>query len=363
MPAPTRPDYMVDQWILKILLFPLAVLYGLGVSIRNSLYHSGLLKGVSFSLPVISIGNLSVGGTGKTPHTEYLIRLLRDHLRLAVLSRGYRRKTTGYLEVATQNDALQVGDEPLQFKRKYPDVLVVVAESRSLAIPLLLRSNPETQVVIMDDGFQHREVTPGLNILLTEYNRLYTRDWLLPVGRLREWRDSAGRADMIIVTKCPAVIPSEEMESIINEVKQNAQQQVFFSKYIYGHPYRMYGLPGRLELNDDLDVLLVVAIAGTEYLLEYVDSICGEVKMLEYQDHHSFTNFDIGNIELYFKNMSADRKNIILTTEKDAVRLDVHRELLNSLSLPIYILPVAVQFEDPNTFDNTIKEWLLNFKQ
>lgn len=354
---------MVDQWILKIILFPLAMLYGLGVAIRNGLYTIGLLKGVSFNIPVISVGNLSVGGTGKTPHTEYLIRLLRDHLRIAVLSRGYRRKSSGYLEVNPYNNADLVGDEPLQYKRKYPDVQVIVAESRSLAIPLLLRSYPDTQVVILDDGFQHREVVPGLNLLLTEYNRLYTRDWLLPVGRLREWRDAAGRADMIIVTKCPMGMTPSEMQSIRNEVKQNEHQDVFFSRYIYGNPYRMYGSPERLELNANIDVLLVVAIAGTEYLLDYVDTQCGEVKMLEYRDHHAFSNFDIGNIELYFKNMTAGRQNIILTTEKDAVRLDTHRELLQTLSLPIYILPVAVQFEDAGTFDDAVKEWLLNFKQ
>jgi len=354
---------MVDQWILKIILLPLAVLYGLGVAIRNGFYKTGLLKGVSFNLPVISIGNLSVGGTGKTPHTEYLIRLLRDYLRIAVLSRGYRRKSSGYLEVNPQHDASIAGDEPLQYKRKYPDVEVIVAESRSLAIPMLLRSYPDTQVVILDDGFQHREVEPGLNILLTEYNRLYTRDWLLPVGRLREWRTAAERADMIVVTKCPVGMTTEEIQSIRNEVRQNEKQEVFFSRYVYGNPYRMYGHVERLELNANIDVLLVVAIAGTEYLLDYVDAQCGEVKMLEYRDHHAFSNFDIGNIELYFKNMAGPNQKIILTTEKDAVRLDLHRELLQQLSLPIYILPVAVQFEDGATFDDAVKEWLLNFKQ
>ncbi|MEP6645521.1 MAG: tetraacyldisaccharide 4'-kinase [Saprospiraceae bacterium] len=353
---------MVDQWFLKVLLFPLAVLYGLGVAIRNGLYSAGLLKGVSFNIPVISIGNLSVGGTGKTPHTEYLIRLLREHLKLAVLSRGYRRQTSGYLEVMPQHDALQSGDEPLQYKRKYPDIQVVVAESRGLAIPLLLRSYPDIQVVILDDGFQHREVTPGLNVLLTEYNQLYTRDWLLPVGRLREWRDSADHADMIIVTKCPEKISSEEMLALQKEVRRNDRQQIFFSKFFYGLPYRMYGAPERFRLSADIDVLLVVAIAGTEYLLEYVESACGEVKMMEYQDHHSFSNFDIGNIELHFKTMDSGRQKIILTTEKDAVRLDVYRELLQSLSLPLYILPVAVQFENGQIFDHAIREWLLNFK-
>ncbi len=354
---------MVDQWILKILLFPLAVLYGLGVAIRNGLYAAGLLKGVSFNLPVISVGNLSVGGTGKTPHTEYLIRLLREHLSLAVLSRGYRRKSSGYLEVASNFDASLVGDEPLQYKRKYPDVKVVVAESRSIAIPLVIRSYPDTQVIILDDGFQHREVMPGLNLLLTEYNHPYTRDWLLPVGRLREWRNSAQRADMIIVTKCPLQMSDEDMRVISDEVRANPSQQIFFSRYIYGNPYRMYGSHDRLELSANLDVLLVVAIAGTEYLLEYVDSQCGEVKMMEYHDHHPFSNFDVGNIELYFKNMTGERNRIILTTEKDAVRLDSHRELLQRLALPIYILPVAVQFIDGETFNAAIKEWLLNFKR
>ena len=356
--------HMVDQWILKVLLFPLAVLYGLGVTIRNGLYATGLLKGVIFGLPVISVGNLSVGGTGKTPHTEYLIRLLREHLRIAVLSRGYRRKSSGYMEVNLHHDASITGDEPLQFKRKYPDVQVIVAESRSLAIPLVLRSYPETQVVILDDGFQHREVVPGLNLLLTEFNRLYTRDWLLPVGRLREWRNSARRADWIIVTKCPLHMSVEEKQAIREEVHYNEGQQVFFSRYVYGNPYRMYG-NDRLELNANLDVLLVVAIAGTEYLLEHVDSQCGEVRMLEYHDHHPFSNFDIGNIELYYKNMSTNRHRIILTTEKDAVRLDTHRELLQRLSLPIYILPVSVQFddEDSGVFDASVKEWLLNFKR
>jgi tetraacyldisaccharide 4'-kinase len=354
---------MVDQWILKILLFPLAVLYGLAIALRNGLYSVGLLKGVSFALPVISVGNLSVGGTGKTPHTEYLIRLLHDYLRLAVLSRGYGRKSSGYIEVSPYQDALLVGDEPLQYKRKYPDVIVSVAENRSLAIPLVLRSYPDTQAILLDDGFQHREVVPGLNLLLTEYNRLFTRDWLLPVGRLREWKDGANRADAIVVTKCPMILPADEMVSIRNEVRQNDNQQVFFSRFMYGHPYKMYGHGERIELSANFDVLLVVAIAGTEYLLEYVDAQCGEVRMLEYHDHHVFSNFDIGNIELYYKNMTSGKERIILTTEKDAVRLDSHRELLQKLSLPIYVLPVAVQFinEETGTFDNMVKDWLLNF--
>ena len=356
---------MVNQWVLKLLLLPLALLYGLGVAIRNGLYSIGLLRGVSFSIPVISVGNLTVGGTGKTPHTEYLIRLLHEYLLLAVVSRGYKRKTTGYLEVATYHDASQTGDEPLQFKRKFPHVPVGVAESRSFAIPQIIRTYPATQVILLDDGYQHREIVPGLNILLTEYNRLYTEDWLLPVGRLREWRSEASRADYIVITKCPETLSAEEMDSIRKEVRKKEDQKVFFSRYRYGNPYKMYGSGERLVLNSELDVLLVVAIAGTEYLLEYVDGQSGDVRMLAYNDHHPFSTTDISDIERHYAHMSPDRERIILTTEKDAMRLDGHRKLLQQSSLPIYILPVAVQFIDdtPETFDLAVKDWLLTFKQ
>lgn len=356
---------MVNQWILKIVLLPFAILYGLGVAIRNGLYSIGLLRGVSFSIPVISIGNLTVGGTGKTPHIEYLIRTLHQYLPLAVVSRGYKRKTSGYLEVVPHHDASQVGDEPLQFKRKYPHVPVAVAENRSFAIPQVIRSHPHTKVILLDDGYQHLEVIPGLNILLTEYNRLYTKDFMLPVGRLREWPGGARRADIIVVTKCPPAVTEEDMARIKKEVRRKESQQVFFSEYHYGHPYKMYGHGERLPLSKDLDVLLVVAIAGTEYLLEYVDDQCGEVHMLEYNDHHPFSSFDIGDIEKHFKRLGEGRQQIILTTEKDAMRLDGHRELLQRLSLPIYILPVAVRFlgDQPEAFSRAVKDWLLNFKR
>ena len=355
---------MVNQWIFKLLLLPIALIYGAGATLRNLLFEFGVLKGSTFSLPVISIGNLTVGGTGKTPHTEYLIRLLHEYLYLAVLSRGYKRKTAGYLEVSTSSTANDVGDEPLQYKRKYPHVAIAVAESRSLAIPQLLRSHPQVNVILLDDGYQHREVIPGLNILLTDHARLFTRDFFLPVGRLREWRDEAKRADLIVVTKCPSNISYAEMDALRKEVAQNNNQQVFFSYYRYGHPYRMYGTQ-RFPLHSNLTVLLVVAIAGTEYLLEHVENQCKEVRLMEYNDHHSYSNFDIGDIERHF-NLIEDKQNaIILTTEKDAMRLDLHRDTLMKLNLPVYILPVAVSFVEDGTvsFDDTVKNWLLNFKR
>jgi len=356
---------MVNQWIFKILLLPLALLYGLGVTLRNQLYALGVIRGSTFSLPVISVGNLTVGGTGKTPHTEYLIRILYPYLYLCVLSRGYKRSTTGYLEVSISNSADQTGDEPLQFKRKYPAVVVAVAESRGMAIPQVLRAHPEINVILLDDGFQHREVVPGLNILLTEYSRLFTRDFFLPVGRLREWRSESRRADFVIVTKCPSSLSLETMNSIRKEIIGEKNQLVFFSQYKYGHPYKMYGPVQRLPLHKELSVLLVVAIAGTEYLLEHVDSAVKEVRMMEYTDHHAFTQSDIEDIERHFRSMDPSERSIILTTEKDAMRLDMHRDLLLQLDLPIYILPVAVDFLGENSiaFDESIKEWLLNFKR
>ena len=355
---------MVNQWVLKILLLPLAILYGIGVAIRNGFYAVGLLRGVSFSIPVISIGNLTVGGTGKTPHTEYLMRLLHEYLPIAVVSRGYKRETMGYLEVNPAHDASQVGDEPLQYKRKFPHIPVAVAESRSFAIPQLLRNHPPTRVILLDDGFQHLEVQPGLNILLTEYNRLYIHDWLLPVGRLREWRGGARRADMIIVTKCPDTLSQEEMNTITTAVRKREDQQIFFSRYRYGNPYRMYRPIERIALRPELDILLVVAIAGTEYLMEYVSGLTENIRLLSYQDHHPFAESDIEEIEKHYRLMDESRERIILTTEKDAMRLDHHRELLMRLNLPIFILPVAVQFigDRPDAFDEAIKAWLLNFK-
>lgn len=355
---------MVNQWAFKILLAPLALLYGIGVSIFSLLYATGLLKGVRFNLPVISVGNLSVGGTGKTPHVEYLLRLLREHIQMAVVSRGYKRKTSGYLEVQMNMDARQTGDEPLQFKRKFPETVVAVAESRSLAIPQIIRHHPSVQTIIMDDGFQHREVKPGLNILLTEYANLYSRDFLLPVGRLREWRSGASRADIIVVTKCPPDLSQQEQNKLTQEVRRKPSQSVFFSRFIYGQPYKMYSSAERISLHKDLPVLVVAAIAGTEYLMDYIASEAGEVRLMEFTDHYAFAESDLRDIKRHFDAFSETASPIILTTEKDAMRLDSLRAQLLPLQLPIYILPVAVRFmnEGEPTFDDTIRQWLLDFK-
>ncbi|MEL6864608.1 MAG: tetraacyldisaccharide 4'-kinase [Bacteroidota bacterium] len=354
---------MIQNKLLQLLLAPFSLLYGFGVSMRDFLYRKELLKGIEFDLPVIAVGNLSIGGAGKSPHIEYLIRLLKDYLYIATLSRGYKRKTKGFLPVELHHNALQVGDEPMQFKQKFPDILVSVCESRAFAIPRILLKAPNTQVILLDDAFQHLSVKPGLNILLTEYGRPFTRDFLLPSGRLREWRSAYRRADMIIVSKCPNQISDEERAAFRQEIQPYAHQKLYFSYYRYRPPYLLLDPKKQRLLDAKMDVLLICAIAGTKYLLDYLYPQVQEVKTLEYEDHHTFTKFDIGHLAQTFQKIESDRK-IILTTEKDAMRLLVHRDFIIEQKLPIFVLPVTVAFHDADgpRFDQDIRDFLLNFK-
>ncbi len=354
---------MIQNALLKILLSPLALLYGLGVWLRDFFYRRGLLQEVSFSIPVISIGNLSVGGTGKTPHIEYLVRLLKPYLQVGTLSRGYKRKTRGFLEVQPDHEAEDVGDEPLQFKRKFPDLAVAVAESRVLGIPELLKRHADLQVILLDDAFQHRSVKPGLNILLTEYSRPYTRDFLLPVGRLREMPAAAKRADVIVVTKCPANLRKEDAEAMISELNPLPHQQIFFSHYRYRAPYYLFDVNYTTGLPTDWDVLLITAIANEEYLLSYLAPHVGNIYTETFEDHHHFTPYEIARIRQKFEHLPGDKK-FILTTEKDAMRLLKHRAYLLQERLPVFVLPVEVEFlfDGSSAFDEIVKRFLLDFK-
>lgn len=354
---------MIQSTLVKILLAPFSLLYGIGVSIRNGLYNRGLLKGVEFNVPVISVGNLSVGGAGKSPHIEYLIRLLKDYIDVATLSRGYRRKTKGFLTVHTGMTAEQVGDEPLQFKRKFPDIRVTVSESRTFAIPKIMMDNPDTKAVLLDDAFQHRSVKPGMNILLTEYSRPFTKDFLLPSGRLREWRSAYERADSIIVTKCPLAITEEDKTRMIEEINPLSHQKIYFSYYGYQQPYFILNPLYKLSLNKDMDVLLISAIARTDYLVSYLEEQVNSVRVREYEDHHYFTKYDVGQLKADFDRMESDKK-VIITTEKDAMRLELHRPYIIQNRMPIWAIPVEVRFhfDEGPLFDEDIRQFLLNFK-
>lgn len=358
-----KPCKMIQKTLFKILLSPLSLLYGVGVGFRNLMYRTGVLKGISFDLPVISVGNLSVGGAGKTPHIEYLVRLLKPYLNVATLSRGYKRKTKGFLLARTDMTAEDVGDEPLQFKRKFPHLTVAVAESRAFGIPEIMSRHPETQVILLDDAFQHRSVAPGLNIMLTEYSHPFTRDYLLPSGRLREWRAAYQRADMIIVSKCPPEVSAEAQNALIEQINPYPHQRIYFSYYDYGKPYFLFNSRYVLQWEPDVEVILICALARTEYLTDYLDRQVDSVQVMEYEDHHFFTNYDIAQLKANFDRLESD-KRVILTTEKDAMRLEMHRPYLTEQKMPIFVLPVEVQFHfgDGERFDQDIKDFLLNFK-
>lgn len=354
---------MVQNIIVKILLAPFSILYGIGVSIRNFFYQRELLKGISFNLPVISVGNLTVGGAGKTPHIEYLIRYLKDYIEVATLSRGYKRKSKGFLMVQANNDANLVGDEPLQFKRKFPDIAVSVAENRTFAIPEILMNHPNTQTILLDDAFQHRAIKPGLNILLTDYNMPFTRDYLMPSGRLREWRSGYERADIIIVSKCPFQLDTTEAEKLKEEINPFPHQQIYFSYYTYHNPYYILNPRYQIKFQADWDILLICAIARADYLVEYLEEQVNSIHVLEYEDHRYFSKYDVSNLKTTFDNMPSEKK-LILTTEKDAMRLELHKDYLVENKLPIFAIPVQVDFHFNQhlQFNEDVQNFLLNFK-
>ncbi len=355
---------MIQQTLMRILLSPFALLYGLGVGLRNLVYRIGMVRPVRFDLPVISVGNLTVGGTGKTPHIEYLIRLLRDYIQVAVLSRGYLRKSNGFRYVTMNSNAAEVGDEPLQFKLKYPDITVAVSESRSFAIPQMVMQQPELQLILLDDAFQHRSVDPAMHILLTEHASLFTRDFLLPAGRLREWRSAYRRAHQIIVTKCPVSLSVEEAAQIRSEIAPFAHQQLWFSTFHYGMPYRLFYPGQRTALTQDVAVLLISAIANTDFLVEYLNDNVGYLDGMPFEDHHYFSPADMDQLEQRFAQLPSDMTRIILSTEKDATRLALHAPWIKEKDLPVFILPVAVQmmFDQGPAFDHMIRQFLLDFK-
>lgn len=329
------------------------------------------MRSSRFDIPTICVGNLSVGGSGKTPHIEYLIRLLQPYINISVLSRGYKRKTEGFRMVEPENNVTEVGDEPLQFKRKYPSVPVAVGEKRAYAIPQMLYRNPDIQVILLDDAFQHLAVRPYLNILLTEFNEPFTRDYLLPAGRLRDWRNSYRRADIIIITKCPFHLENIDKQRFINEINPYPYQRIYFSYYDYGRPYAIFNTPSVLEMLSpqfvDLDmdtmVLLVCAIAKADYLVQYLSSKVKSVQTMEFEDHRVFSNYDVAQFKRLFDDMPALKK-IIITTEKDATRLELHKDYLIENQLIIYAIPIEVNFHfnEKEVFNNDIKKMLLDFK-
>jgi tetraacyldisaccharide 4'-kinase len=355
---------MFSNWFLKsfrILLLPFALLYGGIVIFRNWLYKKNVLKSASFGLPLIGVGNLSVGGTGKSPMVEYLVSFLKQKYKVATLSRGYKRKTKGYALANERSTALEIGDEPMQFHRKFPDIPVAVGEERIVAIPQLLHDRPQTEVVILDDVFQHRAIKPGFNILLSECNNLFTRDFFLPTGDLRDQRSSYKRADVIIVTKCSPGLTIMERDRLIKEIAPLPNQQVFFTTISYGIPYHITKhIP--LDLSLQSEMLLVTGIANPKPLKEYLESRVHTYYMMHYGDHHIFSIDDWRDIKKRFDGIDAEHK-VIITTEKDAMRLMKFEAELQSL--PFYVIPIEHKFlfEQGTMFDDIVIKFIENFKQ
>ena len=355
-------NFSAQHILFKGLLLPFSIVYGIAISIRNSLYSTGLLKSVAFNIPVIGIGNLCVGGAGKTPHVEYFIRLLSPYLNIGVLSRGYNRNSKGFRLVASRDNARTVGDEPMQYFYKFKPISVAVSESRSLGIPLMLGRKPEINLILLDDSYQHRSVTPYINILLTAYDDLFTNDFILPAGRLREWPSASSRADIIIVSKCPEDLSNDSAEDIKTKIQVKDQQKIFFSYYRYGNPYNL-NTGVFTNLSSFEEVVLICAIASEEYLLSYLVNNVQVVHTMIFEDHHYFSHTELNELKKLYSSVENSRK-AILTTEKDATRLVLQRQELNNLGIEIYVLPIFVEFlfNKGAELNDLIRNDLLSFK-
>ena len=326
-------------------LRPLSWLYGLGVGFRNFLFETGILKSQTYATPVISVGNITVGGTGKTPHVEYLIRLLKDKTNLAVLSRGYKRKSSGFVLADNNTTIYDIGDEPFLMKQKFPDITVAVDKKRTRGINRLIKgeAGKDIDVILLDDAFQHRYVTPGINILLVDYHRLIIYDELLPSGRLREGASSKNRADIVIITKCPVNMKPMEFRVLTKAMALYPYQQLYFSTYTYEGLERLDGqeCTGGLESLADKHVLLVTGIASPEQMKLDLQSYAKDIRPLAFADHHQFKEKDIRLINETFSELPSPK--CIITTEKDAVRLRTVEGLSDEVLQHFYVLPIRIK--------------------
>jgi len=335
---------------LKMLLWPFSLLYGGVMQVRNTLYDKAILTSERFAIPVIAVGNLTVGGTGKTPHVEYLLRLLH-HYKAATLSRGYKRKTKGFILANAQATAASLGDEPYQYYRDFPGVAVAVSEGRVLGVKKLQELVPDVEVVVLDDAMQHRPIQPSLNLLLTDYKRPFYNDFVLPAGLLREPRSGAARADAIIVSKCPAQLPLLRQQEIVACVRKYSRRKipVFFSAFRYGKPVALGS--GALLAKQ---IILLTGIANPEPLKVYLQKQGYKIMLhLAYPDHHTYTVQDLQKLKTMLQADKYDNASV-LTTRKDAVKLEGHLEELTH-ALPIFYIPIEVSFlEEKEKFDELI---------
>jgi len=342
---------------MRFLLYPFSLVYGFIVDVRNFLFDWNVFKSKSYNVPIICVGNITAGGTGKTPHTQYLLELLSDK-KTAVVSRGYGRKTSGLLLVETNSESEKVGDEPLQIKQKLPNTTVVVSGNRRIGIEEILDNYPETEVIIMDDGFQHRWVKAGMYILLNNYENPIYSDYLIPMGELRESENAVKRADVIITTKCAEISPTEK-RGIISKLNTFASQQNYFSSIVYQN-WKSVFTDKEINTRQNYNITLVTSVANANNLKQHLQKNGNKITHLCFPDHHNFTTKDIENILSEYKRSISD-KNIILTTEKDKVKLLKYKEHFEGVEL--YFSPIKINIHNSEEFKKEIINYVTKHKR
>jgi tetraacyldisaccharide 4'-kinase len=348
-------------------LLPFSLFYGLAVLIRNMLFDFKILKSKKFKIPLISVGNITVGGTGKTPHVEYIVQQLKSDFNIAVLSRGYKRKTSDFILASKKSGIRDIGDEPLQIKLKFPGIHVAVENNRVIGVKKLIKSIPKLDAVILDDAYQHRYIRPGLSILLVDYNRPIFRDMLLPAGNLREFRYNINRAGIIIVTKCPETLTMEERDIFIKKLHPGPKQEVYFTRYEYGSPMPVF--PGKQALEEELSydilhksgsgIMLVTGIANPAPLKLFLNNIVSIREEMAFPDHYYFKSEDIRTIKRVFNTIEAKQKYIFVT-EKDAVRIRESDFGEKNFQKVFYYIPIEVKFldRDEKPFNKRLQKYL-----
>jgi len=354
--------------ILRMLLLVFALPYGLVIRFRNLLFNIGILKSHKFKVPVISVGNLAVGGTGKTPHIEYLISALAKDFKVAVLSRGYMRKTSGFHIASPDSTSREIGDEPAQVKRKFPEIIVAVDADRLRGINLLMEACPDIDVILLDDAFQHRYVDPGVSIMLSDYSKPFHKDFLLPAGRLREHRYNSRRADIILITRSPLDISAIDRRIMVEDIAIRSNQNLYFTSITYKEPYPLFEDGAEpLCLSEIMEtkrnILLLTGIADPSQIYKYLSIYAEKIIHLSYSDHHYYSEKDLRKIVDEFNRMP-EGKTCIITTEKDAERL---KELQTIASLPkesTFVLPIGTTFlnNDAEEFNNFISNYVRKTK-
>ena len=356
-----------NRW--AILLYPFSLLYGVVVYMRNFLFDNQIIKSKEFDIPIISVGNITVGGTGKTPHVEHLIRILKDKCTVAVLSRGYKRKTRHFILAGEHSTFTEIGDEPCQIKQKFPDITVAVDRKRAHGIKELIKRNPETDVIILDDAFQHRYVKAGLSILLIDYNRPLSHDYLLPAGRLREQSFEKRRAHIILITKCPDRLKPIERRIIVKELNLYPFQHLFFTKIKDDEPKPVFQSQRKSLNRNDIkmmkpQILMIAGIAYPRSFKKFVRNYSTKISEMIYPDHYEYKEKDINNIIASYHSMKGNEK-IIFTTEKDAMRLQKFTGIDPEIKEKFYFIPISVSFlnEDTDNFNKQIINYVRDNKR